>query len=117
MDLSTGERWRRLNDHPSAKPEDIQIFLPIVEGRPFIQPHPDASFKQAAAMGADGIAISEDGKNLYYCLLGSSKLYSVDTDSLINKEIKDAQAGGTVIFGDKGGAQMDLNLMQMAIFT
>jgi sugar lactone lactonase YvrE len=105
VDLSTVESWRRLNDHPSTKPEDIQTFLPVVEGRPFIQHQPDGSFKQAAGMGADGIAISADGKRLYYCPLGSRKLYSVDTDSLINIEIDDAQVGGTVIFeGDKGGA-------------
>lgn len=105
VDLSTGESWRRLNDHPSTKPEDIQTFLPIVEGRPFIQSQPDGSFKQAAAMGADGIAISADGKRLYYCPLGSRKLYSVDTDTLINKEIDDARVGDTVLFeGDKGGA-------------
>ena len=34
VDLASGESWRRLNNHPSTKPEDIQTFLPIVEGIP-----------------------------------------------------------------------------------
>ena len=36
VDLASGESWRRLNDHPSTKSANIQTFLPLVEGRPFI---------------------------------------------------------------------------------
>lgn len=82
VDLASGESWRRLNDHPSTKPEKLQTFLPIVEGRPFLEHQPDGSVKQGASMGSDSIAISEDGSRLYYCPLGSRKLYSVDTDAL-----------------------------------
>lgn len=53
VDLGTGESWRRLNDHPSTKAEDIKTFLPIVEGRPFLEPQPDGSVKQGAGMGTD----------------------------------------------------------------
>ena len=48
VDLGTGESWRRLNDHLSTKAEDISTFLPIVEGRPFLEPQPDGSVKQGA---------------------------------------------------------------------
>jgi hypothetical protein len=94
VDLASGKSWRRLHDHPSTKAEQLQTFLPIVEGRPFLEHQPDGSVKQGAGMGSDGIAISSDGTRLYYCPLGSRKLYSVDTD-----------------------AQMDLNLMRQGIST
>src|SRR5215203_5969022 len=51
--------------------------LPIVEGRPFLEHQSNGSVKQGAGMGSDGIAISSDGMRLYYCPLGSRKLYSV----------------------------------------
>lgn len=105
VDLGTGKSWRRLNDHPSTKPEDIKTFLPIVEGRPFLVPQPDGSFKQGAGMGTDGIAISADGARLYYCPLGSRKLYSVAVDALCDRSIDDVAVASTVIDeGDRGGA-------------
>jgi hypothetical protein len=61
VDLGSGESWRRLNDHPSTKAEDLQTFLPIVEGRPFLEHQPKGVVKQGAGMGSDGIAISADG--------------------------------------------------------
>jgi sugar lactone lactonase YvrE len=83
----------------------LQTFLPIVEGRPFLEAQPDGSAKQGAGMGSDGIAISADGKRLYYCPLGSRKLYSVDTDSLADRSIDDKKVSSTVIDeGDRGGA-------------
>jgi hypothetical protein len=60
MDLASGESWRHLHDHPSTKAEELQNFLPIVEGRPFLEHHSDGSVKQGASMGSDGIAISSD---------------------------------------------------------
>ena len=103
--LGTGKSWRRLQDHPSTRPEDIKTFLPIVEGRPFLEPQPDGSFKQGAGMGTDGIAISADGARLYYCPLGSRKLYSVAVDALCDRSIDDVAVASTVIDeGDRGGA-------------
>jgi sugar lactone lactonase YvrE len=65
VDLASGDSWRRLHDHPSTKAEMIRTFLPIVEGRPFLEHQPDGSVNQGASMGSDGIAISADGKRLY----------------------------------------------------
>jgi sugar lactone lactonase YvrE len=105
VDLASGDSWRRLHDHPSTKAEMIRTFLPIVEGRPFTEHQPDGSVNQGASMGSDGIAISADGKRLYYCPLGSRKLYSVDTNSLADRTLDDQQVGDTVIGeGDRGGA-------------
>jgi len=105
VDLASGVSWRRLHDHPSTKAEDLQNFLPIVEGRPFLEHLPNGSIKQGASMGADGIAISSDGSHLYYCPLGSRKLYSVDTDSLVDRSLDERKVADTVVDeGDKGGA-------------
>lgn len=105
VDLSSGESWRRLNDHVSTKPEDIRTFLPIVEGRPFIDHQQDGSWKQSASMGADGIAINSDGSRLYYCPLGSRKLFSVATDALANQDTSEQEVATTISnHGDKGGA-------------
>jgi sugar lactone lactonase YvrE len=104
VDLELGDSWRRLHDHPSTKAKDLQTFLPIVESRPFLESQPDGSVKQGAWMGSDGIAISADGKQLYYCPLGSRKLYSVDTDSLADRSFDDQKISSTVIDGDRRGA-------------
>jgi sugar lactone lactonase YvrE len=106
VDLASGESWRRLNDHPSTKAEDLQTFLPIVEGRPFlVKQHEDGSTKLAANMGSDGIAISATGEWLYYCPLASRRLYSVSTEALSNRSVDDEYVSRTVKDeGDKGGA-------------
>jgi len=105
VDLASGESWRRLHDHPSTKAEELQTFLPIVEGRPFLEYQSNGSVKQGAGMGSDGITISSDGARLYYCPLGSRKLYSVDTDALADRSLIDREVAATVTNeGDRGGA-------------
>lgn len=105
VDLASGDSWRRLHDHPSTKAEDIQTFLPIVEGRPFLEQQPDGSVKQGAGMDSDGIAIGADGERLYYCPLGSRTLFSAETNSLADRSLNDQEVGATVIDeGDRGGA-------------
>jgi len=102
VDLATGESWRRLNDHPSTKPLQLPDFQPIVEGRPFLDKS-EGTTRQGAGMGSDGIAISADGSRLFYCPLGSRRLYSVETDALVNRDYDNAPS--TVIDeGDRGGA-------------
>jgi sugar lactone lactonase YvrE len=104
VDLATGESWRRLHDHPSTKPELLSRFLPIIEGRPFLEEQPDGSVKSGSAMGSDGIAISADGSRLYYCPLGSRRLYSVAVDALADLTVNEMAATATVRDeGDKGG--------------
>jgi sugar lactone lactonase YvrE len=105
VELASGESWRRLHDHPSTKAEGLQTFLPIVEGRPFLEHQSNGAVKQGAGMGSDGIAISSDGMRLYYCPLGSRKLYSVDTDALCDRSLDDKKVGETIVDeGDRGGA-------------
>jgi sugar lactone lactonase YvrE len=105
VDLASGQSWRRLHDHPSTKAEDLRTFLPIVEGRPFLEYQPDGSVMQGAGMGSDGIAINADGTRLYYCPLGSRRLYSVDTDVLADRSLDEKEVSATVTDeGDRGGA-------------
>ena len=106
VDLASGESWRRLNDHPSTKAEDLRTFLPIVEGRPFlVKQEEDGSTNLAANMGSDGIAISATGEWLYYCPLASRRLYSVSTEALSDRSVDDQYVSRTVKDeGDKGGA-------------
>ncbi len=93
VDLATGKSWRRLNDHPSTKAE--KHFLPIVEGQPLKQRKPGQT-PQNITMGADGIAISADGKTLYYCPLASRKVYGVSIDALVDRSKSDADVSATV---------------------
>jgi sugar lactone lactonase YvrE len=93
VDLATGVSRRRLHDHPSTKAE--QDYLAIVEGRPLMQRKPGQPPKPVG-MGADGIAISADGKRIYYCPLASRRLYSVDADALSDASLPDAQVAQSV---------------------
>jgi sugar lactone lactonase YvrE len=102
VDLDKGDCWRRLNDHPSTKGE--KGFLPVVEGRTLMS-RPPKGPPSHLAMGADGIAISHDGKRLFYCPLASRRLFSVSVDALANLDLSDDMVDRTVIdHGDKGGA-------------
>lgn len=102
VDLETGKSRRRLNDHPSTKPE--KNFLPIVEGRPLMERKPGQPPKHLS-MGSDGIAISHDGKQLFYCPLSSRHLYRVPTDALLGESASDEAIGRLVDdLGDRGFA-------------
>ncbi len=93
VDLASGRSWRRLHDHPSTKAD--KSFVPIVEGR-VLAP---------LTAGADGIAISNDGKTLYYCPLASRHLFAVSADALVNESLPDAAVARTVRdLGEKGAS-------------
>lgn len=93
VDLATGKSMRRLNQHSSTLAEDG--FLIFAEGQPVYQTLPGYP-PEPVKFAADGIAISNDGKLLYYCPINSTKLYAVSTDTLRDKTMSDAQVGATV---------------------
>jgi sugar lactone lactonase YvrE len=106
VDLASQKAWRRLTDHPSTVP-DLQI-APIVEGK-LLEMRLPGQPPSKLQVGADGNAISPDGKTLYYCPLISRHLYSVSIDALADPNKKDADAAATIgstvkDLGDKGGA-------------
>jgi sugar lactone lactonase YvrE len=109
VDLAAKRSWRKLHNHQSTRAENhasrrAECFLPVLEGRPlYVRPSPGQA--EPFSVGADGIAISADGKRLYYCPLSSRKLYSVSTDALADEQMSDDQVAKTVIdHGDKGAS-------------
>ena len=102
VDLDSGRSWRKLDDHPSTRAE--KGFLPFPEGRAMITREPGKP-PRPLAVGADGIAISNDGKLLYYCPLASRRLYAVSTDALADEKLPDAEVARTVKdLGEKGAS-------------
>jgi sugar lactone lactonase YvrE len=102
VDLASGKSWRRLNDQPSTKPDPK--FVPVVEGE-ILQLRLLGKPPTRFAVGSDGIAISPDGKTLYYCPLTSRHLYSVSVDALSDRGKSDAEVAATMKdLGEKGGA-------------
>lgn len=94
VDLATGQSRRRLNDHPSTKPDGKVV--PLVEGKPVLEQQPTGR-PAPVKFGADGIAISADGERLFYRPISSRRLYSVATDALADPAMSDAQVAATVV--------------------
>jgi sugar lactone lactonase YvrE len=82
VDLFSGKSYRTLHDHPSTRA--VKDFSPLVEGR-VLKNRPQDGKASSLTIGSDGIAISHDGKHLYYCPLASRHLYRVSTDVLNNE--------------------------------
>ena len=102
VDLASSQSWRRLQDHPSTKAD--AAFVPVVEGE-ILEIRLPGEPPQRFSVGSDGIAISEDGKTLYYCPLTSRHLYSVSADALADRNRSDAEVAASVKdLGEKGGA-------------
>ncbi len=102
VDLATGKGGRRLHDHPSTKAD--KNFLPIVEGRPLMN-RPPGGKPTHMTFGSDGIALSHDGKHLYYCPLSTRRLYRVRTDALVDEKASDEEMAKAVEdLGDRGFA-------------
>lgn len=93
VDLDSGTSRRRLHDHPSTKPD--RNFQAMVEGRPLMN-RPKGGPPTPMTIGADGIAISHDGKHLYYCPLSSRRLYRVATDALLDANAEDEAVARSV---------------------
>src|SRR5467141_619694 len=101
VDLSTGNAVRRLANDPTVLPDPA--FRATVEGKPFvIQATVDAA-PSLVSVAADGIAVSADGKLVYYCPIASRNLYSVDAAVLTDFTQSDAAVAATIKnLGDKG---------------
>lgn len=102
VDLDSGDSWRRLSGHPSTSPDPS--FLPIVEGERLAvreKGKPPAPFRIAS----DGLALSADGKTLYYSPLSSRHLFAVPTALLRDRSApEDAVARAVVDLGEKGAS-------------
>ncbi len=93
VDLASGKSRRRLTGHDSTMP--LADFVSLVEGAPLMV-RPKDGKPTPLQIGADGIAISADGKRLYYCPLSSWRLYSIDVDTLSDFEASDEKVAAAV---------------------
>jgi sugar lactone lactonase YvrE len=102
VDLATGTAMRRLNDHPSTKPDPGLVATS--EGQALIvRQGPDAG--RPYRVGSDGIALDPDGHHLYYRPLTSHHLYRVSTDALAAPSVGETDVAATVEdLGDIGFA-------------
>ncbi len=75
VDLESGKSHRALDGHASTQiDKTVKVTL---DGKPLVRPD-----GRQPAFAADGIAISKDGKTLYYQALTGKTLYSIDTVKL-----------------------------------
>ncbi len=102
VDLGSGRSWRKLTGDRTVRAEEN--FTPVVEGQPLVQ-RPQPGVSKRMAMGSDGIALSADGKRLFYTPLIGHHLYSVSTDALANEQASDEEVRQTIVdHGDRGYA-------------
>lgn len=94
VDLASGRSWRKLNDHPSTKAE--KDFLPIVEGRAVMK-HMPGQKPGFCTTGIGAVALSADGKRLFYCPDSSRRLYSVSADALADEAMPEDKCAATVV--------------------
>jgi sugar lactone lactonase YvrE len=101
VDLASGKSWRKLDGDLSVKPDPN--FVPVIEGQLFANVENGKAVARLKA-GSDGIAISPDGKSLYYCPLSSRHLYSVEVDALAREGTSRDRPVAVHDLGEKGGA-------------
>jgi len=75
VDLESGKAHRALDGHPSTQID--KTVKVTIDGRPLVRPD-----GRQPAFAADGIAISNDGRTLYWQALTGKTLYAVDTAKL-----------------------------------
>ncbi len=99
VDLASGRAVRRLGAHRSTA--SVEGILKIVEGRPVERV--DASGRRSPVKGgANGIALSHDGRTLYYAPLMGRNLYAVDALALLDAPGDAAVAATVRDLGEKG---------------
>lgn len=99
VDLASGRAVRRLAEHGSTA--SVKGVLKIVEGRP-VEKVDAAGNRQPVQGGANGIALSHDGRTLYYAPLMGRRLYAVDAAALLDAPSDAAVAVTVRDLGEKG---------------
>ncbi|KAF6573617.1 gluconolaconase [Paenibacillus sp. EKM212P] len=102
VNLENGNAFRRLNGANSTSPDPY--FLPKVEGKILMNRNTDGS-TSPFRLASDGIAISPDGKIIFFCPLTSRHLYSISTEALRDRTIPDFNLRYHVQYwGEKGAS-------------
>jgi sugar lactone lactonase YvrE len=93
VDLASGNSWRHLDGHPSVLPT---IGLKqTTEGEPFLMRKPNKEIN-APDFRSDGIALSPDGKMLYYMSVVSRDVFAVPTDLLADPKADEQKVAAAV---------------------
>ncbi|XHC25721.1 L-dopachrome tautomerase-related protein [Phycisphaerales bacterium ac7] len=82
VDLDTAEARRVLDGHPSTLAEPD--FTPVIGGRAFVDPQTG----QPPQIHADGVALSPDGRHLYWQALTAKTLYRLPTRALADFSVE-----------------------------
>ncbi|KPZ00564.1 Uncharacterized protein ALO94_04825, partial [Pseudomonas syringae pv. spinaceae] len=102
MDIASGHAARRLSGAKATSADPA--FVPVVEGVPVLGDGPDGT-RKPVHVAADGIALSADGKTLYFSPLSSRHLYSVATELLNDSAVNEQQLAAAVQdLGEKGAS-------------
>ncbi|USK61786.1 major royal jelly family protein [Peribacillus asahii] len=102
VDLSNGNAFRRLNGANSTSPDPY--FLPKVEGQILMNRNKDGS-TSPFRLASDSLAISPDGKILFFAPLTSRHLFSISTEALRDRTIPDMDLPYHVEYwGEKGAS-------------
>lgn len=88
VDLESGASFRALDGHPSTQVD--RTVTVTIDNQPLRRPD-----GRQPSFAADGIAISNDGRTLYYQALTGRTLYSIDT-SLLRPEVTEQQRAAGV---------------------
>lgn len=110
LDLASGEAIRRLTGDVSTSAE--KGFIPVVEGET-LQQYGEDDTPRPFRVASDGIALSPDGRTLYYSPLTGRHLYAVSTELLRDPTVTEKQLSAAVKdLGEKGasdGLEADAN--------
>lgn len=111
MDIASGKATRRLSGAKSTSVDPE--FKPVLEGQAaLVSKGPDGKPK-TMGVASDGIALSADGKTLYFSALSSRHLFAVPTEMLRDASVSEAQLNAAVKdLGEKGasdGLESDAN--------
>jgi sugar lactone lactonase YvrE len=102
LDLASGKASRRLSGNPLTAPDPS--FVARIDGKALASTGPDGK-PQPFNVASDGIALSADGKTLYFSALSSRTLYSVPTALLRDPAVSDADLAKAVKnLGAKGAS-------------
>jgi len=102
LDLENGSAFRRLNGANSTSPDPY--FIPKVEGQILMNRDKDGS-TSPFRLASDSLAISPNGKILYFAPLTSRHLFSISTEALRDRTISEMDLPSHVVYwGEKGAS-------------
>ena len=97
VDLASGQSRRVLDGHPFTQPDKSVTVM--YGGKPLRRPD-----GRGVEFAADGLALSPDGKTLYWQAIKGKTLYSVPTDALTASLSDEAVAARVEVVGENGPA-------------